>query len=179
MQNPNNNNILLLRGGGRRRSGRVAPPGPANPGVRVDPDNGRHVLRRGDTTQRVEDSPKHHRGEENRVRRVARSAGGGESDENIPELRIPDDERVRETEGVFLRRKDECFPKRVRRATCHSNKCSRIRPCWSESLKDLNMIVPNMLTMAWVNFFFTGFVVGRYRFRSHNGFDRCYNAESI
>ena len=88
----------------RRRREVVAPPGPANPDVRVDPDNGRHVLRRGDTTQRVEDVPKQR--QENRVRRVARSAGGGESDENIPKLRIPDDERVRETEGVFLRRKD-------------------------------------------------------------------------
>ena len=28
----------------------------------------------------------------------------------------------------------------------------------------LNMIVPNMITMAWVNFFFTGFDLGRYRF---------------
>ena len=30
--------------------------------------------------------------------------------------------------------------------------------------KNLNMIVPNMLTMAWVNFFFTGFVVGKVPF---------------
>ena len=30
--------------------------------------------------------------------------------------------------------------------------------------KNLNMIVPNMITMAWVNFFFTGFVVGKVPF---------------
>jgi ER membrane protein complex subunit 3 len=30
--------------------------------------------------------------------------------------------------------------------------------------KNLSMIVPNMLTAAWVNFFFTGFVVGRVPF---------------
>jgi hypothetical protein len=29
--------------------------------------------------------------------------------------------------------------------------------------KNLNMIVPQMLTAAWVNFFFTGFVVGKVR----------------
>ena len=30
--------------------------------------------------------------------------------------------------------------------------------------KNLNMIVPQMLTAAWVNFFFTGFVVGKVPF---------------
>ena len=30
--------------------------------------------------------------------------------------------------------------------------------------KNLNFIVPNMLTAGWVNFFFTGFVVGKVPF---------------
>ena len=104
--------VIFVRRSTRSRSSasvnitrRVAPFGPANQTVRVASHHDRDVLRRGHSAQRFENlRARIIFGEENRPRRVKRSASGRESDEDCAKLWVFKRERIRETERVFLQR---------------------------------------------------------------------------